>query len=211
MSTFQKPSTGSSSKKGDNMIEFSSYVLDNIYSPFDGKVTNLSNSRCGGNIEIKHNFRGQNIYSNFCGVSTIYVSRGDTVNTGQKIGMFGSSPIEYSINDGISNLNPRNFFDVSDTEQIRNKEKKTSREELKPLDLSNQPNKEVFGKFVKTKGLSAGQQVMVDLLGSPLRAMKNTPFFKPGKFFQKSKKTNESVDFENRLLEEIQKIKSLLK
>ena len=193
MSTFQKPSTGSSSKKGDNMIEFSSYVLDNIYSPFDGKVTNLSNSRCGGNIEIKHNFRG------------------DTVNTGQKIGMFGSSPIEYSINDGISNLNPRNFFGVSDTEQIRNKEKKTSREELKPLDLSNQPNKEVFGKFVKTKGLSAGQQVMVDLLGSPLRAMKNTPFFKPGKFFQKSKKTNESVDFENRLLEEIQKIKSLLK
>jgi len=207
MAEFRKPSSGSSSKKGDNIVEFSSYPLDNVYSPFDGTVTNLSSSKCGGNIEIKHIFRGQKVYSNFCGVSTIYVSRGDSVSTGQKIGMFGTSPIEYSINDGMNNLNTRNFFGVSDTETTSKKEKEAPKEKPKIKDFGDESNKEIFGKFVKTTGLSAGQQVMADLLGAPLKFMANTPFInrKP------KKKTSNNEEFEDSLNEEIIKIKSLMK
>ena len=208
MNSFQKPSSGNITKKENSVIEFSSYNLDDVLSPFNGQVTNVSASRCNGNIEIKHKFKGDTIYSNFCNVPTILVSRGDSVSTGQKIGKFGVNPIEYSINDGSRNLSTKLFFGQSDFKEKKEREIDFFK---KPKDEPYNPEKEKFGKFEKTKGLSVGQQVLADLLGSPLRAMKNTPFFKPGKFFQKSKKTNESVDFENRLLEEIQKIKSLLK
>jgi hypothetical protein len=232
MSTFIKPINGSSNKKGDNVLEYAGYNMQEILSPYDGVVTTTSYSSCGGNIKIKHNFNGSTIYSEFCGVNTILVSRGDNVSTGQKIGRFGSNPVEFSINDGFSNLSPSRFFGVSG-EKPENKTTRNKGEETKPKsqNIKTYGDDTSTGAFKRTKGLTITHQVFADALAAPLNMFKGKSFFTPAKKSKMSdeeryapplkgktwftpankNKTNENrnTEFQNLLKEEIEKIKRL--
>lgn len=230
MAVFRKPSNGKMSKLGDDSLQFESYPMDNIYSPYDGRVISVSMSDCGGNIRIEHNFRGSTLISNLCEVATILVVRGDRVVSGQVVGKLGGNILEYSLEDLRGNkVNPKNFFGESGDLPTENDKDKKTPEPKKPK-TSNVGDKD-DKEWKVTPGLTVAHQVFADLLASPTKIFKDKKFFKPGKLFKgtksedddsKTKKNfffnpgkllrkNEEVEFKKKLTEEIDRIKSLLK
>jgi hypothetical protein len=135
------------------------------------------------------------------------VARGDRVSSGQVVGRLGGSTLEYSLEDSRGNkLNPKSFFGLSgegdkpeDKDKDKEKEKKKKEEKYK---------KKSDG-FELTPGLTIAHQVFADMLSAPLKVFKDVKMFTPGKLF-KGKKT-ESISNQGKLIEEIQRIKSLLK
>ena len=124
MAEFRKPSNGKMSKMGNGSLQFESYPMDKIYSPYDGRVISVSFSSCGGNVQIEHSFRGSTLISNLCEVSTIFVARGDRVSSGQVIGKLGGNILEYSLEDQRGNkVNPSVYFGSSDTEPKQERKK----------------------------------------------------------------------------------------
>jgi hypothetical protein len=207
MSVFVKPSNGKMSTLGNDSLQFESYPMDKIYSPYEGRVVSVSQSSCGGNIMIEHNFKGSVLISNICEAATILVARGDRVISGQVVGRLGGNTLEYSLEDPRGNkVNPKSFFGLSgDNNKPEDKEKNKDKEKYK--------EKEYYKKksdgFERTRGLTIAHQVFADALGAPLRIFKGKKMFTPGKLF-KGKKT-ESISNQEKLVEEIQRIKSLLK
>jgi hypothetical protein len=206
MSSFQKPSSGSMSKKSDKTIEFSSHSLDSIVSPYQGVVTTVSTTDCGGKIKIKHRFNGKDLYSQFCNVPTILVAKGETVNGGEKVGKFGSNTIEYALSDGSMNLDTKNFFGKSE----KTKEDKANKEKDKQGSYSTD--------FSKNPELTVAHKMALDAIGLPLTIAKDLagdivkPVWDmakglPSKLFPKGK--NESYDIS--LNEQIERIKNLMK
>jgi hypothetical protein len=207
MSVFVKPSNGKMKTLGNDSLQFESYPMDKIYSPYEGRVVSVSQSSCGGNIVIEHNFKGSILISNICEAATILVARGERVSSGQVIGRLGGSILDYSLEDSRGNkLNPKSFFGVSgDDSKSKEKEKTKSKEKYKKYD----PDEKESDGFKVTPGLTIAHQVFADALGAPLRIFKGKKMFTPGKLF-KGKKT-ESISNQGKLIEEIQRIKSLLK
>jgi hypothetical protein len=194
MSTFIKPSSGSSTKKSDNVIEFVSHAMDNIMSPFDGVVSKVSTSTCGGQITISHDVKGKKYNSVLCNVPNILVASGQKVSSGQEVGRFGTNPILYSLNDGSSNVNTNKFFDVDFSE----KEEKEKEKEKETGTNKQDPKRKKYGSFELEPGLSVPHQMFADLLATPLRTVK-----KVLNMGYSSEKTP--------LKEEIDRIKNLMK
>jgi len=209
MSVFVKPSNGKMKTLGNDSLQFESYPMDKIYSPYEGRVVSVSQSSCGGNIMIEHNFKGSVLISNICEAATILVARGDRVSSGQVVGRLGGSTLEYSLEDSRGNkLNPKSFFGLSgDSNQPEDKEKD------KDKDKEKYKEKEYYKKksdgFELTPGLTIAHQVFADMLSAPLKVFKGVKMFTPGKLFKG--KTSESISNQEKLIEEIQRIKSLLK
>jgi hypothetical protein len=202
MSTFQKPSTGSITKKDNNVLEFSSFKLDNINSPFAGVVTDVSQTDCGGKVKLKHVFNGNTLYSKFCNVSTILVSRGENVNGGEKIGKFGDKPVEYVLSDGGKNLNPKDFFGEVESKKTETNKERTS----KSSDYRTE----------KKRGLTVPQEIAIDAISLPLKMGKDFAKGLISKPWQMLKDLPSNIlpkkeGFERDLNEEIERIKSLLK
>ena len=204
MAEFRKPSNGKMSKMGNGSLQFESYPMDKIYSPYDGRVISVSFSSCGGNVQIEHSFRGSTLISNLCEVSTIFVARGDRVSSGQVIGKLGGNILEYSLEDQRGNkVNPSVYFGSSDTEP---KQERKKSETKKKQEYTNRKSKsDSSSSFELTPGLTVAHQVFADMLGAPLNIFKGKNFFKPGKLFK------ENIDSNQKLTEEIERIKSLLK
>lgn len=206
MSVFVKPSNGKMKTLGNDSLQFESYPMDKIYSPYEGRVVSTSQSSCGGNIVIEHNFKGSVLISNICEAATILVARGDKVSSGQVVGRLGGSTLDYSLEDSRGNkLNPKSFFGVSgdDSTSIETKKEKTkSKEKYKNYEKKSDG-------FELTPGLTIAHQVFADMLAAPLNIFKGKKMFTPGKLFKG--KTSESVSNQEKLIEEIQRIKTLLK
>jgi hypothetical protein len=155
---------------------------------------------------IEHNFKGSVLISNICEAATILVARGDKVSSGQVVGRLGGSTLEYSLEDSRGNkLNPKSFFGVSgddSTSTETKKEKTKSKEKYKNYEKKSDG-------FELTPGLTIAHQVFADILAAPLNIFKGKKIFTPGKLFKG--KTSESISNQEKLIEEIQRIKSLLK
>lgn len=212
MSVFVKPSNGKMKSSGNDSLQFESYPMDKIYSPYEGRVVSTSQSSCGGNIRIEHNFKGSTLISNICEAATILVSRGDRVSSGQVVGKLGSSTLEYSLEDSRgSKLNPKSFFGVSgDNSKSTEKKRKTKSKE------KYQNYEKKSDGFEVTPGLTIAHQLFADtlaaplkVLASPLKMFKGVKMFTPGKLLKG--KTSESISNQEKLIEEILRIKSLLK
>lgn len=71
----------------------------NVYSTFNGTVVACSNSVSGANgryIIIKHTISGKTVYSFYAHLSSVGVSKGQTISTGQYIGKAGGSGYGYN-------------------------------------------------------------------------------------------------------------------
>jgi hypothetical protein len=209
MSVFVKPSNGKMKTLGNDSLQFESYPMDKIYSPYEGRVVSTSQSSCGGNIVIEHNFKGSIVISNICEAATILVSRGDKVSSGQVVGRLGGNILEYSLEDSRGNkLNPKSFFGVSGDDS-KSKEKEKEKTKSKEKNKKDNSDGKESDDFKVTPGLTIAHQVFADMLAAPLKVFKGKKMFTPGKLF-KGKKT-ESISNQGKLMEEIQRIKSLLK
>lgn len=206
MNSFQKPSSGSMSKKSDKTIEFSSHSLDSIVSPYQGVVTTVSTTDCGGKIKIKHRFNGKDLYSQFCNVPTILVAKGETVNGGEKVGKFGSNPIEYALSDGSMNLDTKNFFGKSEKTKVDNAGKEKDKQDSYSTDFSKNPELTVAHKMA-LDAIGLPLNMAKDLAGDVVKPVWNMAKGLPSKLFPKGK--NESYDIS--LNEQIERIKNLMK
>jgi hypothetical protein len=206
MSSFQKPSSGSMSKKSDKTIEFSSHSLDSIVSPYQGVVTTVSTTDCGGKIKIKHRFNEKDLYSQFCNVPTILVAKGETVNGGEKVGKFGSNPIEYALSDGSMNLDTKNFFGKSEKTNEKKPNKENNKQDSYSTDFSKNPELTVAHKMA-LDAIGLPLTIAKDLVGDIVKPVRDMAKGLPSKLFPKGK--NESYDIS--LNEQIERIKNLMK
>ena len=205
MAEFVKPSSGTKKNLGDKKLEFQGRSLDKIVSPYDGVVETAA----GNEIIIRHNIDGKSIFSNFKNVGTILTARGQNVSSGSPIGRFGSNPIEFYLDDGSSNLDTDDFFGKTfgktKTDGDSGSNKRTSGINSDSKDSKIRSRKD-YGAFKLTQGLSPFHQVWADTLALPLTMATDAM---SSIFPSKGKK--ESFEHQKAVLEEIERIKSLLK
>lgn len=202
MAEFIKPSSGTKKSIGDKKLEFQGRSLDKLVSPYDGVVEAAS----GNEIIIKHNIDGKSIFSNFKNVGTILTSRGQNVSSGSPIGRFGSNPIEFYLDDGSKNLDTDDFFGKSfgktktDGDSGSNRRSSSSNSDSKDSKIRSRKD---YGAFKLTQGLSPFHQVWADTLALPLTMATGAV----SNIFPKK----ENFENQKKLIEEIERIKTLLK
>lgn len=174
---------------------YSSYPGDRVVSPYDGVVVSVSDTECNGNIRIKHNFDGNTIYSNFCGIGRSKIAYGENVSQSKPIGIFGDKEIKFEVIDqnGVKqNISSLMSNKKSDTKNIENKD---------------EPKKE---KFVPYDGKSSGigSDIMKLALTAPFAAIEKLADSAKIKKKPKPKPEEEPNDI---VFEEIHRIKNLMK
>ena len=201
MAEFKTPYSGRQRITGDK-IEFQGKDLDKILSPYDGVVEVAS----GNEIIIKHSIDGKTIYSNFRNVGTILISRGQNVTSGSPLGRFGSNPIEFYLDDGSKKLNTGDFigktFGKTKTDGNSGSNRRSSGSYSDSEDSKLRGRKD-YGAFKLTQGLSPFHQVWADTLAIPLTMATGAV----SNIFPKK----ENFESQKKLIEEIERIKTLLK
>jgi hypothetical protein len=191
---------------------------DSILAPFDGVVSNVDYSKCDGFIQISHLMNGKVFYSEICGVNkNIYVGGGMDVKKGDVIGNCGGKDITFEVKDGNKekvsiapffiekteldkdnkNISDKDNKKEPEKELEKNIEKKNKKKEKEPTDDDDKKRWDFTG-YNPSKPLP---NLFTSLLLTPFAAIEAG--LKPSK-----KKTNED---EEKLNEEIQKIKKLIK
>ena len=201
MAKFKTPYSGKQTITGDK-IKLEGRELDKILSPYDGVVEVAS----GNEIIIKHSIDGKTIYSNFRNVGTILISRGQNVTSGSPLGRFGSNPIEFYFDDGSKILNTGEFikktFGKTKTDGNSGSNRRSSGSYSDSEDSKLRGRKD-YGAFKLTQGLSPFHQVWADTLAIPLTMATGAV----SNIFPKK----ENFESQKKLIEEIERIKTLLK
>jgi len=204
MAEFRKPSRSArENDAGDNKLKLTGSKGSQVVSPYDG-VINLASS---GNVIIKHTIEGKILYSHIEGLGTIYVAKNQKVNSGETIGTFGDNPIIFYLFDGSKNLKTKNYIGV---EFDKNNNSSGNKEEKKPnTTTQDEFQRKDYGEFKLTSGLSPLHQMWADFNAIPLKALKSgmDNIFPEKPPFNKK----EWVERAQKLIEEIERIKSLLK
>ena len=78
-------------------VDLIAYPNSKLINPYDGVIIFDRTPSCENFIKIKHEFNGDDIYSEFCNVGKSFVSPGDRIKQGQIIGYFTDDRISYSI------------------------------------------------------------------------------------------------------------------
>lgn len=78
-------------------VDLIAYPNSKLINPYDGVIIFDRTPSCENFIKIKHEFNGDDIYSEFCNVGKSFVSPGDRIKQGQIIGHFTDDRIIYSI------------------------------------------------------------------------------------------------------------------
>jgi len=78
-------------------VDLIAYPNSKLINPYDGVIVFDRTPSCENFIKIKHEFNGDDIYSEFCNVGKSFVSPGDRIKQGQIIGHFTDDRISYSI------------------------------------------------------------------------------------------------------------------
>ena len=78
-------------------VDLIAYPNSKLINPYDGVIVFDRTPSCENFIKIKHEFNGDDIYSEFCNVGKSFVSPGDKIKQGQIIGHFTDDRISYSI------------------------------------------------------------------------------------------------------------------
>ena len=170
------------------------------------KNVQLSEKRIVNAPFIKHNIDGKTIYSNFRNVGTILISRGQNVTSGSPLGRFGSNPIEFYLDDGSKNLDTGDFigktFGKTKTDGNSGSNRRSSGSYSDSEDSKLRGRKD-YGAFKLTQGLSPFHQVWADTLAIPLTMATGAV----SNIFPKK----ENFESQKKLIEEIERIKTLLK
>jgi biotin carboxyl carrier protein len=188
-------SFGNSVKSSGNSFILSKEKNESIYSPISGKVDNIRiNSDCKNRITIYHNVDGDDYHLEFCGISNPYVSGGDSVSQGTKLGKT-KDDVKITLYD--ERLKPISLKTTSKVE--KSKEIKSPKKIEKPL------NQDSIKKEINRKEKSMNQNSIWDLI----KSLKNkfvSPTSKkqpdPGFLLNmlKNKKVNEDVKRIKKLL-----------
>ena len=83
----------------DYFIEFDSTSALPVISPFDGNITHTRETNSGYVVKIEHQINNEKIESKFENLSTIYVSPGQKISKGDRVGMTGKNKLKLFINN----------------------------------------------------------------------------------------------------------------
>jgi hypothetical protein len=165
-------------------VDLISYPNSKLINPYDGVIVFDRTPSCENLIKIKHEFNGDNVYSEFCNVGKSFVSPGDRIKQGQIIGHFTDDRIGYSIkNDDDKKLDVSKYME------------------------GFKPKKEINKIDVGNKDVGSGN-IFLDTLLSPF-SIANDITSGVGKEIKKSFK--EDYGGNKRLTEQIDKIKKIIK
>jgi septal ring factor EnvC (AmiA/AmiB activator) len=191
---------------------------DSIVAPFDGVVTLVDNKKCDGFIQISHLINGKVFYSEICGANkNIFVGGGMDVKKGQTIASCGGKNVTFEIKDGNKDkvsISPF-MLGLSQTQKDNTEKKKELEKEKEPKkekESEKQNNKkkedDLLNKKEK-KGWDLTNPKDPKELPNLFTSLMLTPFAFIEKGLKPKKK--EMEEEEEKLNEEILKIKKLLK
>ena len=187
---------------------------DRIIAPYDGVVNEIDNSKCNGFIRLQHYVNGNIYYSEICGInsSDILISIGMKVSQGEMLSKCGSENIIYEIKDSrYEKLPLMTFFTLSsnkkeDTKKEENKKEENKKEENKKEENKKEENKKEENKKGWKPDFS--KKIMLpDLFTTALL----TPIDFANKALSSYKGKKETKEDDEKLMEEIKRIKQLLK
>jgi biotin carboxyl carrier protein len=117
-----------------------------IKSPVEGKITSYYNSNCDNQIVIEFDNGGKVGYLEYCGISTILVQNGQTVNKGTTIGRTDSDVrvTLYDLNKNRENIN-------TDAENKEKKKKKNDDDDDGDLSGKNEYSKLFINSYRNLK------------------------------------------------------------
>lgn len=184
----------SSSKK----MTIESYPNEKIVAPYHGVIT-LSDPS-SKTIEIEHNIDGTKYYSKITEVEKFYVNQGHKVMQNDFLGVFGNTPITYSITDDSGNSQNLDYFfnDYGGKKETENKIEKNDKEKKEKTKLN------IDLGLSTDKKLPVLYRGMMNIFAAPF-SIAGSPF--RGNLFKKSK----SKDENEKINEDIKRIKTLLK
>ena len=179
-------------------IDLISYPNSKLINPYDGVIVFDRTPSCDNSIKIKHEFNGDNVYSEFCNVGKTFVSPGDRIKQGQIIGHFTDDKIGYSIkNDDDKKLDVSKYMRGIEKRKEEPVITKPEREEPKVKEPKNDNNNDV-----------GSGNIFLDTLLSPF-SIANDITSGIGKDIKKAFK--EDYNSNKRLTEQIDKIKKIIK
>jgi hypothetical protein len=180
-------------------VDLISYPNSKLINPYDGVIVFDRTPSCENLIKIKHEFNGENLYSEFCNVGKSFVSPGDRIRQGQIIGYFTDDKIMYSIkNDDDKKLDVSKYM-----RGIEKRKEEPKKEEPK----KEEPKKETIKLNNDDKDVGSGN-VFLDTLLSPF-SIANDITSGVGREIKKSFK--EEYSSNKRLTEQIDKIKKIIR
>ena len=186
-------------------VDLISYPNSKLINPYDGVIIFDRTPSCENFIKIKHEFNGDDIYSEFCNVGKSFVSPGDRIKQGQIIGHFTDDRISYSIKN-----NDDKKLDVSTyMKGVGPKKEDPKKEDPKKEDPKK--NKPILD--IGNKNVGSGN-VFLDTLLSPF-SIANDITKGVGKNIKDAGKNIKKAfkeDYGNnkRLVEQIDKIKKII-
>jgi len=179
-------------------VDLISYPNSKLTNPYDGVIVFDRTPSCENLIKIKHEFNGENLYSEFCNVGKSFVSPGDRIRQGQIIGYFSDDKISYSIkNDDDKKIDVSKYMRGVEKRKEETVTTKPEKEEPKVEKPKNDNNKDV-----------GSGNIFLDTLLSPF-SIANDITSGVGREIKKSFK--EDYINNKRLTEQIDKIKKIIK
>ena len=180
---------------------------DRIIAPYEGVITDISDSRCNGFIQLQHYIDGKYYISEICGINSkdIFAINGMKVSQGEELSKCGNENIIYEIKDSYNEKLPiATFFVLSKNKKEENKKEENKKEENKKEknnkeEEDNEPKKWKWDLELD-KPITKVPDLFTSMLLSPLEFAK--------KALSSKKETKE--DDEN-LKEEIKRIKELIR
>jgi hypothetical protein len=190
---------------------------DSIVAPFDGVVTLVDKGKCDGFIQISHLINGKVFYSEICGANKnifVFVGGGMDVKKGQTIATCGGKNVTFEIKDGNKDKISISPFMIG----LPQKQKDDTQKKKEPeKEKENTNKKKEFEKNKEVDSLNKKEKKGWDLttpkdpkeLPNLFTSLMLTPFAFIEKGLKPKKKENYEED--EKLNEEIQKIKKMIK
>jgi hypothetical protein len=191
-------------------VDLISYPNSKLINPYDGVIIFDRTPSCENFIKIKHEFNGDDIYSEFCNVGKSFVSPGDRIKQGQIIGHFTDDRISYSIkNNDDKKLDVSTYMKGVGPKKEDPKKEDPKKEDPKKEDPKK--NKPILD--IGNKNVGSGN-VFLDTLLSPF-SIANDITKGVGKNIKDAGKNIKNAlkeDYGNnkRLVEQIDKIKKII-
>jgi hypothetical protein len=118
---------------------YTSDSTDNVIAPYDGIIYDVDTNKCDGFIKIKHNFGGQFVFSEICGVNKgIFVTINRPVQKGEMLGYCGGNELKLKISDG------RDYLPICcpffEKKTAKNKKEENKKEENKKVTTTTRKN-----------------------------------------------------------------------
>ena len=168
-----------------------SYFSSKIVAPYDGDVVEVDPSVCDGKIKIKHNINGLYYFSEFCNVNRIQVRQGEFVRKNENIGDLGDNSLKVHVYDNNGNKYPISKF-IKDSD--KKPEEKSKYETEDKVEYKDNSRSEYPGEFT----------LPINTLLTPLTIFNDMMSYK-------GKKKKKKVEEDEKINEEIDRIKELLK